>query len=175
MAVKITPTFDPLRVDNFNTLNLRSSEAKDLNGTNARISSLENQLIAYAQKNAELQRKIVEGFNNNQALLNKQKQEITNGVTQETTTTVINRISSGGGGGSSTGSTVTVSSQSLTAGVATSIVFSQPAELVALPDCYATIDGLFTLVTYDFTSAEPISFTITPVQDCTIKYAYRLL
>ncbi len=81
----------------------------------------------------------------------------------------------GSGSGSSTSKPITVTTQSLSAGVATTVTFAYPALLVGLPDCYTTQDGMFTLIGYTITINEPSSFSITALQDCTMKFAYQKL
>jgi hypothetical protein len=177
VPLNITTTFNPLRLEEAYSPRIRQGEIKDLKGANDRITALETELLTFARKNSELQRKIVENFNKNQELLNTQKREIQTGVEQGNTT-IVNRIggsSSGGGGGSTTSSDITTVSVSLAAGVASPEVFSAPATLISVPVGYTTIDGMLSAEILPPSSLTVSGFTVTPLQSCVCIYSYKLL
>ena len=107
--------------------------------------------------------------------LNKEFKHLEETSTGSSNTIINNNISggggSGGGGGSST-KEVIVKEVSLTSGSPFSVTFDALSNLFWFPTCYATQDGMGTVVGYKITWSTS-GFTITPDADCYCKYAYQ--
>jgi hypothetical protein len=170
--MNITPKFNALKLGDHYQPRIRSNDSMDVK---ERIKSLEDELVRYARQNSELQKKIVEGFNQNQTLLNTQKREIAAG-SEAQATTIVSRIVSGGSGGSTpTATSIVTASVSLTAGVATPIVFSAPAQLLSVPIGYATVEGLVSAEILAPSALTVAGFTLTSLNTCVCIYSYKLL